>query len=72
MSCNKSSFFLLIGYNLREIRINKGVAIEDLSYVSGISTRQIIRIEFGQINTGIFQVYRIAHALDISSYEAFP
>ncbi len=71
MLMTKSQFSLFIGSKLRELRISKSITIEQLSFKSGIDTKQITRIELGQINTSIFQIYRISNALSIDLVDIF-
>jgi transcriptional regulator with XRE-family HTH domain len=67
----RSQFSLIIGSKLRELRISKSITIEQLSFKSGIDTKQITRIELGQINTSIFQIYRISNALSVDLVDIF-
>ena len=71
MLMTKSQFSLIIGSKLRELRISKSITIEQLSFKSGIDTKQITRIELGQINTSIFQIYRISNALSVDLVDIF-
>ena len=65
MILTRTEFSVIIGSKLRELRSSKGITIEQLSFQTGIDSKQIIRIELGQINTSIFQIYRITNALSV-------
>jgi transcriptional regulator with XRE-family HTH domain len=71
MKLTKGEVALLIGSNLRGIRMSKHITIEKLAFDSGMDSKQIIRIELGQINTSIFQIYRVIRAMKIHMYEVF-
>lgn len=66
-----AEFSRIIGSKLRELRISKSITIELLSFKSGIDTKQITRIELGQISTSIFQIYRITNALSVDLVDIF-
>lgn len=71
MLMTRAEFSRFIGSKLRELRISKSITIEQLSFKSGIDTKQITRIELGQINTSIFQIYRITNALSVDLVDIF-
>ncbi len=71
MKLTKGEVALLIGSNLRVIRMSKHITIEKLAFETGMDSKQIIRIELGQINTSIFQIYRVIRAMKIHMYEVF-
>jgi transcriptional regulator with XRE-family HTH domain len=71
MKLKKGELVMLIGSNIREIRVKKGFTIAQLAFEAGIESKQLIRIELGQINTSLFQIYRIANALSVQMYELF-
>ena len=59
-------FFLKqIGNNIRRIRKEKNLTMQDLSFQSEIDYRQIGRIERGEINTTIISLLRIANAFNV-------
>jgi transcriptional regulator with XRE-family HTH domain len=62
------SFLKAFGSNLRRIRKEQNLTIVDLSIETGIESRQIGRIERGEVNTTILSVYRITEALKIKMY----
>jgi len=71
MKLTKREVVYLIGSKLRDIREKKGLTIAQLAFEAGIESKQLIRIELGQINTSIFQIYRITKAMGIEMYEVF-
>jgi transcriptional regulator with XRE-family HTH domain len=71
MKLKKSELVMLIGSNIREIRVKKGFTIAQLAFEAGIESKQLFRIELGQINTSLFQIYRITKAMNIEMYEVF-
>lgn len=71
MNLTKREVVYLIGSKIRDIREKKGLTIERLAFDVGIESKQLIRIELGQINTSLYQIYRITKALGIKMYEVF-
>jgi transcriptional regulator with XRE-family HTH domain len=71
MKLTKREVVYLIGSKLRDIREKKGLTIARLAFEAGRESKQLIRIELGQINTSIFQIYRITKAMGIEMYEVF-
>ena len=71
MNLTKREVVYLIGSKLRDIREKKGLTIARLAFEAGIESKQLIRIELGQINTSIFQIYRLTKAMGIEMYEVF-
>jgi transcriptional regulator with XRE-family HTH domain len=71
MKLTKHEVVYLIGSKVRNIREKKGLTIARLAFEVGIESKQLIRIELGQINTSLFQIYRIANALSVQMYELF-
>jgi transcriptional regulator with XRE-family HTH domain len=67
----KLEFVFIVGKRIREIRTQQGLSIEGLSLLAGLSYSQIIRIENGQINTSIHQLYLIAQALQVELIDFF-
>jgi transcriptional regulator with XRE-family HTH domain len=55
----------LLGNRIRELRIQKGLTIEELAHLADISFSQLARIERGEINTSISHLFVIAEALDM-------
>ncbi len=71
MKLTKEELIMLIGSKVREIREKKGLTIAQLAFEVGIESKQLIRIELGQINTSLYQIFRITQALGIQMYEVF-
>lgn len=71
MNLTKREVVYLIGSKIRDIREKKGLTIERLAFDVGIESKQLIRIELGQINTSLYQIYRITKALGIKMYEVY-
>jgi transcriptional regulator with XRE-family HTH domain len=71
MESSKKEISRKVGANIRVIRLAKGLTIEKLAADSNMEYTQLSRIELGQINTSLFQVYKITQALDIKMCELF-
>ena len=71
MKLTKREVVYFIGSKVRDIREKKGLTIARLAFEAGIESKQLIRIELGQINTSLFQIYRITKAMGIEMYEVF-
>jgi transcriptional regulator with XRE-family HTH domain len=71
MKLTKGEVVMLIGSKIREIRQEKGLTIAQLAFEVGIESKQLIRIELGQINTSLYQIFSITQALGIQMYEVF-
>jgi hypothetical protein len=67
----KEEFVLKVGRNVRTKRTSLGITVEQLAFDSAIQPKQLIRIELGQINTSIFQVFKITDAMNIPVHEVF-
>ncbi len=61
----KEKLVLAVGIRIRQIRTDKGLSIEKLALLSGLSYSQVIRIENGKINTSIYQLYILARTLKV-------
>jgi transcriptional regulator with XRE-family HTH domain len=71
MKLKKDEFVLKVGSKIRELRREKGLSIEKLANNAEIERKQLSRIELGEINTSIYQVYNITHTLEVSINEVF-
>ena len=71
MESSKKEISRKVGANIRVIRLAKGLTIEKLAADANMEYTQLSRIELGQINTSLFQVYKIAQALDFKMCELF-
>jgi transcriptional regulator with XRE-family HTH domain len=68
---NDKKFLIAFGEHLKKIRLEKNYSQEKLSFESGLETRQLGRIERGEINTGIYSAAIIAKAMDIDLTQLF-
>jgi transcriptional regulator with XRE-family HTH domain len=68
---SKETFRLQLGRNLRRIRVEHDLTIEDLALESGLAYSQISRIELGRINTTAYTIYLLSHALKVDAAEFF-
>lgn len=64
-------FLIAFGKRVRELRTAKGMSQYELSYISDIPKSQIVRIEKGEVNTGISSVAAIAKALEVGPKDLF-
>ena len=65
------SYLKEFGNNLRRIRKEKGLSMEDVANESEIDYRQLGRIERGEINTTIISLLRIAKILKVDMKTLF-
>lgn len=65
MKLKKEELVCMIGSKIREVRKRKGLTIEQLAFDAEIEGKQLRRIELGQINTSIFQIYNISFTLNV-------
>ena len=54
---------------LKEIRAKRKITLRQLEAVSGISISTLSRIEKGQVSPTLFELDRIAVALDVSLWD---
>jgi transcriptional regulator with XRE-family HTH domain len=71
MESSKRELSKLVGSNIRSLRITNGMTIEKLAAEAGMEYTQLSRIELGQINTSLFQIYKISKALSVNMCELF-
>jgi transcriptional regulator with XRE-family HTH domain len=70
--CNtKKEISILVGSRIRALRIAAGKSMNALAYESDMEYMQLSRIELGQINTTIFQLYKICKSLNIQLKDLF-
>ena len=67
MPHNKDTVAKLIGMRIRQLRMDSHLTLETLAFNADMDYTQLSRIELGKINTSIFQIHKIANALEISS-----
>jgi transcriptional regulator with XRE-family HTH domain len=71
MESSKHEISKLVGLNIRTIRNSRGMTIEKLAAEANMEYTQLSRIELGQINTSLYQVYKISKALSVNICELF-
>ena len=72
MKADRYKFYLKeLGNNIRVIRKEKGVTMENLSYAAEIEFRLLGRIERGEGNTTVTSLLKIAEALDVDILQFF-
>ena len=69
MCIDKKNVQCYLGTTIRNLRIRKGWTMEKTAFESEMEYIQISRIELGKINTTVYQVYKLAKALDIEMTE---
>lgn len=60
-----TEFIKKLGKNLRKVRKEKGLSMEQLANKSDVEYSQISRIELGQINTSVSTIKDIADGLEV-------
>jgi transcriptional regulator with XRE-family HTH domain len=65
MELDKKEVCIRVGTNVRELCLKKGLTIEQLASEASMEYTQLSRIELGQINTSLFQIYKLANALSV-------
>jgi transcriptional regulator with XRE-family HTH domain len=71
MCIEKKNVQCYLGATIRNFRIKKGWTMEKTAFESEMEYIQISRIELGKINTTLYQVYKLAKAMDIEMAEFF-
>lgn len=69
MKLNKEDLNKLVGQNIRLLRQSKGYTIEKLALEANIESKQLRRIELGEVNTSIYQIYNLANSMGIHIIE---
>ncbi len=69
MVYSKEDIIKAVGKNVRKHRKEKKLTIETLSIKASIDYSQLVRIENGKVNTSIYNMFLIAEALNIATYE---
>ena len=67
----KNIFSGHIGNNLRQIRNEKNISIEELANRSEMTYSQVSRIELGKINTTCYTLYVLSKVLEVHVTEFF-
>ncbi len=71
MKYEKKNFALALGNRVRAVRKYKGYTLETLSIESGMEVKHLTRIEYGEINTSVFQIYKLCYTLEVELAELF-
>lgn len=62
------TFFKIVGNNIKEVRINKHLTIKQLSEISGINEKYIVKIEKGEaVKMSATHLFKLADALEINA-----
>ncbi|SDF82439.1 helix-turn-helix domain-containing protein [Thalassobaculum litoreum] len=56
----------IVGWNLRRIRAEKGLTIEELGHEAGVDASSVARIERGTANPSIGVIEKLGRALGVS------
>lgn len=59
------------GKRVREIRKGRGMTMEQLAEKTGLSKRQIIRVELGEVNPKLSTICALAKGLGVEVTELF-
>ena len=71
MRNSKKEISRLLGIRIRSLRIAAGKSMVNLAYESDMEYMQLSRIELGQINTSVYQLFKISKALDVELTDLF-
>lgn len=61
----KDKFLILFGKKVVELRKQKGISQEELSYASDISLSTISKLERGELNISVLNLYKLSRVLKI-------
>lgn len=61
----------IIGLNIRKLREEQSISRQQLAYEIETTEKQLSRIEYGEINSGIMNYIKIARVLNISIEQLF-
>jgi transcriptional regulator with XRE-family HTH domain len=67
----KEAFQILLGQNVRRIRIDRNYTVEDLGFKSGLGYSQVSRIELGKRNPTAYTLNILSKALKVCPSEFF-
>jgi transcriptional regulator with XRE-family HTH domain len=67
----KQVFQKTLGYNLRRLRGEKNLTIEQLAFEAGLAYSQVSRIELGKLNATAYTVQILSRTLGVSPSEFF-
>lgn len=69
--CKRDEFQLVLGSNIRRIRLEKEFTVEQLGLESGIGYSQVSRIELGKRNPTAYTLFVLSNTLDVNPAEFF-
>lgn len=69
--CKRDEFQLILGSNIRRIRLEKEFTVEQLGLESGIGYSQVSRIELGKRNPTAYTLFVLSNTLDVNPAEFF-
>ena len=68
---DKKVFQKVLGHNLRRLRNEKNLTIEQLALDAGLAYSQVSRIELGKLNATAYTVHILSNTLGVSPSEFF-
>ncbi len=71
MSKNANAILLLLGKNIRRIRVSQNISQNQLAYETNLSREFINKVEGGKYNISVKKLYQIAEALDVDLKDFF-
>ncbi|MBV7668634.1 helix-turn-helix domain-containing protein [Streptomyces halstedii] len=57
---------LLLGLHIRRLREERGLSLEELAELSGLSFRGLVYVEHGRRNAGVLTLLQIAEGLQVA------
>jgi transcriptional regulator with XRE-family HTH domain len=61
----------IVGWNLRRIRVGRGLSIEELAGQAEVDASYVARVERGSVNPSVGIVERLSRALGVALVEFF-
>jgi transcriptional regulator with XRE-family HTH domain len=69
--CNREEFQSRLGSNIRRIRLDKELTVEQLGLESGVGYSQVSRIELGKRNPTAYTLFILSNTLEVNPAEFF-
>ncbi|MCA2665045.1 MAG: helix-turn-helix transcriptional regulator [Microcystis sp. M064S2] len=69
--CNREEFQSRLGSNIRRIRLDKELTVEQLGLESGVGYSQVSRIELGKRNPTAYTLFILSNTLEVNPDEFF-
>lgn len=60
-----------VGQRIAQLRKAKGLSQQQLAFLTDLEKQNISRLERGLVNSGIYMLYRITTAIEVSLSELF-